>query len=268
MFTSFCNKKDKIPGEFENLSSEELNKMGMTYHKEKNYSESEKFFLYSTIKDPNYFKGFFNLACSQSLQNKEEEALNSLKTAFSINNSWVTKNQNDPDLNNIKNLPDFNKIFSGSEEFPITGFTDFTYHYTAGSVNSIDILPDEIQKLPNPESWFTTGDQYETDDPQARRILSFKNDGSFSLEKGSAPSYTVEGKYSFSNNILTLTFERTLKQEGEIAACIDEGNNDCPRYDLLVSPEINNYKIIVWTNKFLCYEDNKNNFKTCLHNPN
>jgi tetratricopeptide (TPR) repeat protein len=54
----------------------------------------------------------YNLACSLALKNRRSEAINTLEKAVSLGYDDVDWLMQDPDLEALKNLPDFQKLIS------------------------------------------------------------------------------------------------------------------------------------------------------------
>ncbi len=108
----YAEPEQNIPDKYKNLSAEELNKIGLGFHRKKDFHRSRTLFRYSVIRDKNYTRGYFNIACASSLLKDPDTAIDALKRAMSIDRPWVLKYINDPDLNNIRGNPGFKIILS------------------------------------------------------------------------------------------------------------------------------------------------------------
>lgn len=112
-FMTTCVKGEiSIPEELKSTSAIEFNQKGFSFHKEKNYEESYKYFAYSTAKDNTFYLGYFNQACALSKLNKTDDAIDALQKAAELNAKWVNSQLNDPDLNNINKTDQFNVLRS------------------------------------------------------------------------------------------------------------------------------------------------------------
>ncbi len=107
--------QQNIPDKYMNLSAEQLNKIGLGFHRKKDFHRSRTLFRYSVIRDKNYTRGYFNIACASSLLNEPDTAIDALERAAAINRTWVLNHIKDPDLNNIRGNPRFKRIISGGK---------------------------------------------------------------------------------------------------------------------------------------------------------
>lgn len=99
--TTACKPSDPeqarptIPSELASLNADTLNAKAMEFHKKGNYEESVRYFEYATVRDSQYYKGYFNMACAYSMLKKREPALQALSQALALNPEWVVANLTD-----------------------------------------------------------------------------------------------------------------------------------------------------------------------------
>ncbi|KAB2933985.1 MAG: hypothetical protein F9K24_05830 [Leptonema illini] len=121
LITTACKPSDPeqarptIPAELASLNADQLNAKAMEFHKTGNYEESARHFEYATIRDSQYYKGYFNMACAYSLLKREGAALKALNRALALNPAWVQANLNDADLAWLRSQPGFAEIVSAGE---------------------------------------------------------------------------------------------------------------------------------------------------------
>ncbi|MFC1669193.1 hypothetical protein ACFL20_02295 [Spirochaetota bacterium] len=181
-----------IPEEYKNKTVEELNKIGLSFHKKKDYMNSQKLFKYAIAKDNSFIKGYFNITCSYSLDNKKEDAIEALKKAMEIDKKYVLKYLNDSDLDNIRSLPYFREIVKQNKK--IKDYTSFI-----GKKLCIDI-----------SDWGK--------DPEL--VLTLKRNNiiisSYSTAGASIAYKFKSGKWSVADNILriTITWQTTQNAHG------------------------------------------------------
>jgi len=126
LITTACKPSDPtavrptIPSELASLNADALNAKAMEFHKKGNHEESARYFEYATVRDSQYYKGYFNMACAYSMLKKREPALQALSQALALNPEWVAANLNDGDLAWLRSQPGFADI-AGTREGSIVG---------------------------------------------------------------------------------------------------------------------------------------------------
>jgi tetratricopeptide (TPR) repeat protein len=101
LITTACKPSDPeqagptIPAELVSLNADQLNAKAMEFHKTGNYEESARHFEYATVRDSQYYKGYFNMACAYSMLKRREPALEALSEALALNPEWVAANLTD-----------------------------------------------------------------------------------------------------------------------------------------------------------------------------
>jgi superkiller protein 3 len=90
--------------------SDALNDLGVIYIQQKNFAEAKECFEKAIQLQPNTVEPYYNLACLHSIKGELQEGLMQLNQAIALNpavKDWV---ENDPDMVNLKGVPDFKDI--------------------------------------------------------------------------------------------------------------------------------------------------------------
>jgi tetratricopeptide (TPR) repeat protein len=87
-----------------------LNNLGVLYIQEGNYPEARKNFENAIQHEPEYVDSYYNLACLLAVQGLVKESLSYLKTALSLDESVRKWARRDRDLQNLKGVPEFERI--------------------------------------------------------------------------------------------------------------------------------------------------------------
>jgi tetratricopeptide (TPR) repeat protein len=86
--------------------------IGLVYLELGKYIETITSYDHCIQLNPQMAWAFYNRACAYSSLKKKNEAIGDLKQAFLLNPDNVLSSAKiDPKLNNIRNLPEFDKIF-------------------------------------------------------------------------------------------------------------------------------------------------------------
>ena len=89
-----------------------LNNVGVIYIHDKNYQAAERSFEKAIHLKPVYVEPYYNLACLHSVKGEVKQGLVYLKKAVSLDNTVKDWADNDPDLENLKALPEFKEIMA------------------------------------------------------------------------------------------------------------------------------------------------------------
>jgi tetratricopeptide (TPR) repeat protein len=90
-----------------------LNNLGVIHIHDKNYPAALAFFAKATRLKPDYVDSYYNLSCIHALEGKVSQSLVHLKKAISLDQSVKEWAQRDRDLQNLRGVPEFEKIIRG-----------------------------------------------------------------------------------------------------------------------------------------------------------
>ncbi len=91
-------------------SADEMNSIGLDFHRQGRYENSLEYFTYASMKEPDSARGFFNQACALSLMGRIDEAVARLVMAAVIDAEWVAGYIGDPDLSPLHETAGFRQI--------------------------------------------------------------------------------------------------------------------------------------------------------------
>lgn len=109
----------KAASEADPSRAEAFNGVGITYYLRQQFTDALLWYKKALEANPDFGDSFYNMACIYSLENKHELALRYLKIA--LLNGYAGHNDlqqiaADPDLLNIKELPEFKELFTQIEQ--------------------------------------------------------------------------------------------------------------------------------------------------------
>jgi tetratricopeptide (TPR) repeat protein len=87
-----------------------LNNIGVTFLREKNFTEARKSFEDAMRLQPDYVDPYYNLACLYAIQGNTKIALNYLRRAIALDASVREWAREDGDLRRLRGLPEFEEI--------------------------------------------------------------------------------------------------------------------------------------------------------------
>ncbi len=90
-----------------------LNNLGVIYIHEKDFLAAQRSFEKAIRLNPGYVDPYYNLACLFAIKGDAKESLTHLRKAVSLEKEVREWAQKDTDLENLRNMPEFEEIVGG-----------------------------------------------------------------------------------------------------------------------------------------------------------
>ena len=104
-----------LPGDLRDLTYEDINSLGLDYHRQGNYDKSLEYFIFTSLQAGGKARGYFNQACALTLLGRYEEAIGCLAIAAAADPVWTHTYIQDGDLDALRFRKSYQQISDALE---------------------------------------------------------------------------------------------------------------------------------------------------------